>query len=130
MRQPSTDYRSTSAESLEAFAAGDKQRSLLLVLEYIRSCRERGSTADQGSAALGLGSNSVAPRFVDLHKAGLIVKALKADGKPLRRTTRQGCAAAVFIAAEFASSKEQQGERDSAPLTLFDDLSADRSYRE
>lgn len=85
-----------SPESLAALAAGDKARSRAIVREYVRACGPSGTTADQGSLALGLLTNSVAPRLHELERDGLIVKL------QVRRKTRSGCPAAVYVGVEFA----------------------------
>ena len=117
---------STSPESREAFAAGDKARTRAIVHEYVRACGPSGATADQSSLALGLLTNSVAPRLHELERGGLIVKI------EARRKTRSGCLAAVYVAVEFASGTNSRMS-DPAPTapgdaTLFD-LSPDRTYK-
>jgi hypothetical protein len=42
------------------------------VLDYIRSRGEEGATRDETCAALGLGGNTVRPRFLECEKAGWI----------------------------------------------------------
>lgn len=96
----------TSQESLEALQAGDKARCKAIVLAQIRRCGAHGSTADEATDALGLGSNSVAPRFVDLENDGLIVKLYDGEGNRIRRDTRNGCRACVYVAIEFAPSTQ------------------------
>jgi hypothetical protein len=95
--------RKLSAESLEAFAAGDKIQIRQVVHQYICTCGPSGATADQASLALGLLTNSVAPRLNELKKAELVVRL------EVRRKTRSGCFAAVYVAAEFKPA-----------VTLFD----------
>jgi hypothetical protein len=105
-------------ESLEALAPGDKVHMRRAVLEHVRDCCGHGATADEATEALGIGHNSVAPRFVELHKQGLIVKL----GPEFRRRTRLGCLASVFVAAEFAPRPESE-----TPVSPeFGDLAAER----
>jgi hypothetical protein len=93
-----------SRESLEAFAAGDKERMRARVLAYFRGRGERGATDDEISKDFEVPHNSVAPRRTRLEDEGLIVKLLDSDGQRVRRKTRQGCYAGVYVAAEFATS--------------------------
>ena len=118
--------RQLSPESLEAFASGNKQRSRVRVLEYLRSCRERGATVDEVSAALGVPPNGVSGRFTELHRSGTILKVIDPDGKPLRRTTRAGCGAGVYVCGEFANPTPSPEPQTS----LFDIGVRDRSYSE
>ena len=111
----------TAPESLEAFAAGDKARTRAIVYEYVRGCGSSGATADQSSLALGLLTNSVAPRFHELERDGLIVKL------EVRRKTRSGCLAAVYATAEFA--RETTPGSETATPTLFEVGVPERSYR-
>jgi hypothetical protein len=111
---PSPDSRSVSQESLEAFASGDKQRMCRFVFEYFRSCHQHGSTADEACAALSLNPNQVAPRIFDLWQAGLLLKVVDTDGRPVRRETRLGCSARVYIARLSAASTQVATQSDSA----------------
>jgi hypothetical protein len=105
---------SSSPESLEAFAAGDRAHTRAIVHKYVRACGSSGTTADQGSLALGLLTNSVAPRLHDLERDGLIVKL------EVLRKTRSGCLAAVYTAAEFTQKTTSNAEAPGG--TLFGDL--------
>jgi hypothetical protein len=98
-----------SPESLEALTSGDKDRGRVVVLEQIRHWHHYGAIADEVCVALGWGHNSVAPRFTELNDEGLIVKLIDANGKRVRRKTRQGCYAGVYVAAEFAPVHMQTG---------------------
>jgi hypothetical protein len=100
----SHDSTQRSPESLEAFAAGDKDHLRSLTLSYIRGRGSLGATADESSISLGLLHNSVAPRFVELEDAGLIVKVFDENGQRVRRETRQGSLAGVYVAIECDSS--------------------------
>src|SRR5215469_12018283 len=53
----STQRREISVESLEAFAAGNKDALREMVYEYIRSRGLQGAIADEASEALGLVNN-------------------------------------------------------------------------
>lgn len=119
-----TSYSSYSPESLEALASGDKDRLRAIVLAQIRQRREFGATDDETSKALGLLHNSVAPRRTELEDAGLVVKLFSKNGQRVRRKTRQGCYAGVYVAVEFAPPQQIK------QAILFDNLSPDRSYRE
>ena len=88
-------------ESLEALAAGDKERLQALAFAFIRGCRERGATADETCAALGMVHNSIAPRISELKSNKLVAELYDSNGKRVRRKARQGCAAGVLVAAEF-----------------------------
>jgi hypothetical protein len=116
--------RRTNPESLEARLAGAKDQLRSVALGYIRRYQERGATADEICAALNLGHNSIAPRLTELKRCGLITELFDANGKRVRRQTRQGCAAGVVIASEFA-------RRESALSgSLFSDVAPHRSYAE
>ena len=101
--------RPTNPESLKAKLAGDKDRLPTLALAHIRRCRESGATADEICAALELGHNSIAPRVTELKSQGLITELCDRTGHRVRRRTRQGCAAGVVIAVEFARHNQQVG---------------------
>lgn len=60
-----------AAVAAEPRAGTDRAR----ILEFIRACGERGCTRDEAAEALGLGGNTVRPRWRELEKAGLIVNA-------------------------------------------------------
>ena len=113
------NQRTLSPESLEALASVDTERMREMVLAHIRSCGRHGATDDEGSEALGLVHNSVAPRRTELEKAGLVVKLLDDDGQRVRRQTRQGSSAGVYVAVEFAPTRPVGAE----PCSLFGDLS-------
>jgi len=113
-------------ESLEAHACGDKERLRRVALERIRDCREYGATADELCAALGMVHNSIAPRVSELKSRKLIIELYDFNGQRVRRKTRQGCAAGVLIASEFARSIDQVGHfqptsdnRDQGTMPLF-----------
>jgi hypothetical protein len=97
------NHSSYNQESLEALASGDKSRMLAIVLAHIRRCGRHGTIADEACAALDLGPNSVAPRLTELEDAGLVVRLRDHNGQRVRRETRQGCQAAVYVAVEFAA---------------------------
>jgi hypothetical protein len=116
--------RVISPESLEAKSSGDKGRLRSVALEYIRQHRERGATADEICAVLDEGHNSIAPRLTELKRSGLITELFDARGRRVRRKTRQGCAAGVVIASEFARREP------ALSGSLFGDGAPDRSYAE
>lgn len=64
-----------------------------LVLEFFQSRGLFGATTDEMSLALGMHLNSVAPRRVELERAGFLRKA------GFRRKTRGGRSAEVYQAA-------------------------------
>jgi hypothetical protein len=112
------NQRTLSPESLEALASVDTERMRKMVLTHIRSCGRRGATDDEVSEALGLVHNSVAPRRTELEKAGLVVKLFDEKGQRVRRETRQGSTAGVYVAIEFAPRRPVGAE----PRSLFGDL--------
>jgi hypothetical protein len=97
--------RGVSDESRQALRSGDKDRLRAVALAYICQRRDQGATADECCAFLDLVHNSVAPRLTELKAQGLVLELYDSRGKRVRRLTRQGCAAGVLIAAEFAPSK-------------------------
>jgi DNA-binding transcriptional ArsR family regulator len=99
--------RGTSFESQAARCSGDKHDLRARSLAYIRQRRENGATADEVCAALGMGHNSIAPRLTELRAQGLITDLFERTGKRIRRKTRQGCAASVVVAMEFAEQSPQ-----------------------
>lgn len=101
MRRPS------NPESLEARHSGDKQHLRGMALAYIRRCREGGATADEICDALGMTHNSIVPRVTELRAQGFVTDLFHRDGKRVRRETRQGCAAGVVVALEFAQQIPQ-----------------------
>jgi hypothetical protein len=109
--------RCVNPESLEALESRDKERLRAITLTYIQNRRERGATADEICAALGMVHNSIAPRVSELKSRGIITELYDASGKRVRRKTRQGCAAGVFVVSEH-------GREDlKAPCSLFGSLS-------
>jgi hypothetical protein len=115
-----TNRHSVTLESLDALASGDKDRLRAVVFAYIHQRREVGATDDETSQALGLVHNSVAPRRTELEDAGLVVKLFSDDGQRVRRKTRAGCNAGVYVAAEFALSRQDHSE--PRPFPEFGDL--------
>jgi hypothetical protein len=115
--------RPTNPESSEARLAGDKDRLRTTALAYIRRCRENGATADEICAALEVGHNSIAPRVTELKSQGLITELCDRTGHRLRRKTRQGCAAGVMIAVEFARHNPRAGT-----VSLFGNHVPERRY--
>jgi hypothetical protein len=115
--------RPTNPESSEARLAGDKDRLRTTALAYIRRCHENGATADEICAALEMGHNSIAPRVTELKSQALITELCDRTGNRVRRKTRQGCAAGVVIAVEFARHNPRAGT-----VSLFGDLSPERRY--
>jgi hypothetical protein len=91
---------------------------------YFWACGPRGSTDDEGSEALGLVHNSVAPRRTELEKAGLVVKLFDAKGQRVRRQTRQGSAAGVYVAIEFSPPRPIDAQPRVFPE--FGDLAPER----
>ena len=108
-------------ESLEALAAHDKERLRETTLAYIRRHAEKGATADEVCAALEMPHNSIAPRVTELKAQGLIVELYDRANRRVRRKTRQGCAAGVVIAAEFANTVQKPVTR-----SLFGELAPER----
>jgi hypothetical protein len=105
--------RTANPQSLEAFAAGNKQARRFEVYRHVYGCRQGGATIDEVSQKLGLMPNQISGRFGELEDAGLIIPLLDAGRKPVRRRTRAGCWAAVYVAATPEKS-------------LFGDLSPER----
>ncbi len=95
-------HHSVTSESLEAFASGDKDQLCERVHAYFRQRREVGCIDDEISKEFGLGHNSIAPRRNELEAAGLVTKLFYSNGQRVRRKTRQGCFAGVYVAVEFA----------------------------
>ena len=91
-----------TVESLGALASGDKDHLRAVVHAYIRKSRYEGTTDDAMSEALGLPHHSVAPRRTGLEDDGLVSKLFDSDGQRVRRKTRSGCWAGVYVALEFA----------------------------
>jgi len=115
--------RPINPESLEARLSGDKDRLRTTALAYIRRCRENGATADEICAALEMGHNSIAPRVTELKSQALITELCDRTGKRVRRKTRQGCAAGVVIAVEFARHNQQV-----VTVSLFGNHAPERRY--
>jgi hypothetical protein len=113
--------RPANPESLDAKCSGDKDRLRITAHAYIRRCRENGATADEICAALEMGHNSIAPRVTELKSQGLITELCDRTGNRVRRKTRQGCAAGVMIAVEFARHNLRGGTG-----SLFGHLAAER----
>lgn len=123
--------RGTSPESQAALAAGVKAVLREKVLGFVRQRGLRGSTADELAAGLDLVANSVAPRVTELRQRGLVIALIDAAGKPVRRRTRQGCLAAVFIVADVVkpvSESESRFGRNSSTseLGLFGSMAPER----
>jgi len=115
--------RGTSFESQAARHSGDKHDLRARSLAYIQQRRESGATADEVCAALGLTHNSIAPRVTELRAQGLITELFDRTGKRIRRKTRQGCAAGVVLAVEFARHNPRAGT-----ASLFGDHAPERWY--
>ena len=112
---------SGNPESLEAFAARDRRCLRAATLEHISRRGAQGATADEICAAFDLGHNSVAPRITELKAESLIVELFEQSGRRVRRKTRQGHAAGVVIAREFANM-------DPSKSSLFGDLAPESRY--
>ncbi len=97
-----SNRHNVTLESLEALVSGDKDRLCAVVHAHIRKCRGDGTTDDAMSEALDLPHNSVAPRRNELEDAGLVTKLFDSNGQRVRRKTRQGCFAGVYVVTEFA----------------------------
>ena len=128
-----SNRHSVTPESLEALASGDKDQLRERVHTYFRERREVGCIDDEIAEELGLGHNSVAPRRNELEDAGLVTKLFDSNGQRVRRKTRQGCSAGVYVAVEFAPRTmaahklamvhEPPAPTSSAPAeTLFGDV--------
>ena len=98
----STQRRPPSPESLAALSAGNKEALRELVYQHIHSCKCFGAIADEATEAMAMSPNCVAPRFTELARAGRIVKLADSSGKVIRRKTRLGCSAVVYVAVKFA----------------------------
>lgn len=74
------------------------------VLEFLIARGTRGATDQEIQEALGLPSNTEIPRRWELVKAGKIVDS------GFRRSTRSGCAAAVWVDASHANAATKPEE--------------------
>jgi hypothetical protein len=73
------------------------------VEEVIVGARAAGQTDDAVQAALDIDGNSERPRRWELWKLGRITLLRDADGNPIKRRTRSGRLAVVWVAVEFAA---------------------------
>lgn len=81
-----------------AHTAELRRRIWVLLIASMHNTTFPGQTADQAAAALGKDSHSIAPRFVELRRLGLIFAACEPDGRTrLRRRTRSGRRAQVYF---------------------------------
>ena len=112
----------TNPESIAALRSGNKEKLRELTLEYIRDRGSFGATADEICEGLGLLHNSISPRVVELEQSGAIERLTDADGKRVKRKTRQGCNAGVMIAAEYAQCTHFRPLPEEGSGLLFDEL--------
>lgn len=76
------------------------------ILNYIRSCGLAGATCEEAEINLGLSHQTVSARLTELHREKLIRKAtspgkrMDEGPQPVRRKTRSGRTAQVWIAIE------------------------------
>jgi predicted transcriptional regulator len=68
------------------------------VIDYLRTCGPTGATCDQMEAALGLSHQTCSPRVNELMKAKKILP------DPVRRMTRSGRRATVWVLPVFKRS--------------------------
>ena len=90
------DTRETSREAYRSIA-GDLPRLEGVVLEFIR--RSDGATDDEIEAGTGLPHQTASARRNGLMRRGLIRVASNERGEPLKRQTRSGRKAFVWVAA-------------------------------
>ena len=125
--------RRVSPESQAALAAGDKAVLRERVLRFVRQRGLQGATADELAAGLQLVANCVAPRLTELRQRGQVVALTDAAGKPVRRRTRQGCLAGVFVILEVGKTSCELdtgaglNQCDDAS-SLFGDLARESGY--
>jgi hypothetical protein len=96
-------------QSLEAWASGNKEATRWKVYRHVCGCcRQGGATLDETSQKLGVMPNQISGRFGELVDAGLIIPLLDADGKQVRRQTRTGCWAGVYVASPSREASEPE----------------------
>jgi hypothetical protein len=101
---------SRSPESLAAFVACDRAARRAEIYEHFCRCAAYGSTVDEVAAGRGLMPHMVSGRVLELREAGLILPLHGTDGRPVRRKTRSGCMARVYICSQFSSYSASQAE--------------------
>jgi hypothetical protein len=88
----------TSAAAARSSTDGDRARQREQVYRTIQAAGPAGCTDDEVEARLGLQGHSVCPRRIELWRARLVTEQLTDDGRPVRRRTRSGRSAVVWIA--------------------------------
>lgn len=94
LRRNACDTSREAAKSMEGHAPTQRLR----VLAYIQSRGPDGATRDETCKALGLGTSSVNPRWIELAELGWIVRLSKT------RPTQSGRKAEVWVAIEHAQA--------------------------
>lgn len=89
----------TSREAAESMR-DHVNRLRKVVLDAFREAGSRGLTCDELEVITDLSHQCASPRMIENARAGLIVEARDADGEPVRRRTRSGRAAQVWVAVE------------------------------
>lgn len=89
----------TSREAAES-VRDHVSRLRVLVVETIRSAGARGMTTDEVEIATGLAHQTASPRVGEAFRRGLIVEAKDGEGNTVKRPTRSGRRAIVYLAAE------------------------------
>jgi hypothetical protein len=102
---PETRASSTAA-AVAVLSTKDSQRAE--VEAAIKATRGEGITDDGVQVALGLDGSSERPRRWELWKQNRITVRRDADGNPVKRLTRHGIRAVVWIAVEFDTVPQQQ----------------------
>lgn len=93
-----TETSREAAESMREHVPRQRRAAL----DAWRAAGAAGLTIDAMEAATGISHQAAGPRKRELEDAGLIVQARDEKGDAVRRPTRSGRPAWVWVAAEFA----------------------------
>ena len=89
----------TSREAAESVRE-HVSRLRAIVLNAFKAAASRGLTCDELEQETGLSHQCASPRQIELARLGLIVEARDGEGNVMRRKTRSGRPAAVWITRE------------------------------
>lgn len=97
------NYHGGNAESFEAHASTErnKARHWRLIMAHVSASERLGATCDEIEVALELAHQTASARLSELQRQKAIERKLDLHGRRMRRLTRRGCNASVYVLPEY-----------------------------